>query len=364
MAYNIPSLTLDTTGTNVNNRIIDEPHTLSNRNIRSIGPNYGPFFAESVVVRDGINILQRGIDYQIVELHQELTLRFGKEISSVILIINRSVNTNLTITYQAVGGHFAFSSSAIANMYQTVLQDNRPVNWTNITNRPSEFNPVIHRHLLDDIYGFEPVVDSLERIKRAITLGQVEIVLSIIDELVSDFTCKELNRTFPVNKLIKHDALLAVLSKHRVLSPITINLNTCENTKGRMLLFSIDTTQYPVGRTLYWEFFKPSGVINLFSTFTGSFVTNGGIIQRGVYLTTDERVEEYPLYLGVKENTTDTEYIALTYKVIILDAATTPENRFPYLYFENSGLHDFNYSRTYTDTTVGSVIFLMQRLRD
>lgn len=320
------ALDLDTTGRNPDNKIVNEPHSLSGRPTRSIAPIHGAFYADSLQVMDGVTQLQRGVDFQIVELHQEATLRFGKEVASVVLIINRQVSSNPTITYQAVGGHYANSDRAIANMYQSVISDSRPVDWTNVFNKPTEYAPTLHRHLLDDVYGFEPVVDYLERIKRAITLGQTDVVLSIVKSLLARFDCKDIPKVIPNTKLIQYDALLYFLSRRKILADIWVDTKSCKWTKGDSSIFEIDTSGYPVGTTLYWEFYKPESSIALFSQKKGTVVSNGGIVQVNIYTPSPNFVNDSPIYIGVKESPTDTEYKAVTYQLDIQEHVSTTES--------------------------------------
>lgn len=330
MPFNIPRLDLDITGTNINNRITDEPHSLLNRPVRSIAPNLGPFFAESLIIKNGISTLFRGVDYQIVELHQEATLRYGKEICAVILIINPNIPSNVTITYQALGGHYTYNDVAIGNMYQSVINDNRSIDWTNIFNKPTEFTPTIHRHLVDDIYGFEPVVDYLERIKRAITLGQTSIVLEIINSLLSKFQCRELPKCLPSNKLIQYDALLFFLSRRKILNNIWVDKKECNWYKGNSAIIQVDTSGYSYGTILYWELYKPEMNIGTFGTKSGFFKTNGEIKEFQIYVPSDTNTIEYPLYLGIKENPNDEDYKAVTYLINIVEHTNT-DYIFPYL---------------------------------
>lgn len=334
MPFNQVVLELDPTGLNVNNRIPDEPHNLSNRPVRSIAPNLGPFFGESLVIKNGAANLSRGTDYQIVELHQEATLLYGKEICSVILIINPNIPSDVTITYQALGGHYTYSDVAIANMYQSVINDNRPVDWTNVFNKPTEFNPAIHRHLIEDVYGFEPVVDYLERIKRAITLGQTSVVLEIVNSLLSKFQCGELPKCLPSNKLIQYDALLYFLSRRKILNNIWVDKKECVWYKGNSSIIQVDTSGYPVGTTLYWELYKPEMNIGTFGAKNGAFKTNGGIKEIQIYVPSDDGTVEYPLYLGVKENLSDVDYKAVTYLIEIREHTST-DYIFPYMISNN-----------------------------
>ena len=324
MTTSIQRLDLDLTGKNINNLITDEPHELSSRPTRSIAPRLGPFFAESLVLRDSSGIsLSRGKDYQIVELHQEATLRYGKEISSVILVINSKVSSQVTITYQALGGHYSNDDTAIANLYQSVINDNRPVDWSNIFNKPTEFNPTIHRHLLDDVYGFEPVVDYLERIKRAITLGQTSIVLEIVNSLLSNFSDSEFPLILPSKKLVQYDALLYFLSRKKLLSNAWVDKKDSVWVKGSSSYIQVDTSHYPVGVTLYWELYKPGGNIALFTCTKGSFKSNGGIVDISVYAPSDPTLTDDPIYVGIKDNPKAKDFIAVTYTLDVQDYAST-----------------------------------------
>lgn len=317
-------LDLDTTGVNTDNRIVDEPHSLSGRPTRSIAPRKGAFFANSLQVFDGATALGRGVDFQIVELHQEATMRFGKEIASVILIINPLVSSNPTITYQALGGHFANNDAAIANMYESVITDSRPVDWTNVFNKPTEFTPTVHRHLLDDLFGFEPVVDYLERIKRAITLGQTDVILATVKALLSKSDSRDLAKVIPTTKLMQHDALLYFLSRRKILSNIWIDTEGAWR-KGSSNTFEIDTSGYPVGTTLYWQFYKPDTAIALFSQKAGTVVSDGGIMTVSVYTPSPDHVTDDPIYLGIKDNPVQTEFKAVTYQLKIDEHVSTTE---------------------------------------
>lgn len=174
---------LDPTGLNPDNLVIAEEHQTTANSVRAVAPNSGAFFAESMLVYDSDTNTQltAGTDYKCVELLQDATLKYGKEICVLLLIINPAVSSSVTITYQAVGGQFQYDGSAIANLYETVIKDNRPVDWENVLNRPLEYPPTMHNHLLEDVYGFEPVVAAIERVRNAILLSDVPAFEAVID---------------------------------------------------------------------------------------------------------------------------------------------------------------------------------------
>lgn len=329
MPYNPPVLELDLTGTNINNRISNEQHTLSNRPTRSLAANFGPFFSESLVVKDSGVDISRGVDYQIVELHQEATIKTGKEVSSVILIINSQVSNNVAISYQSIGGAYLYNDTAIANLYQSVITDDRPIEWNNVFDKPTEFVPTIHRHLLDDIFGFEPIVDYLERIKRAITLGQTSVVIEIVNSLISKFKTIELQRVLPSPKLIQYDAMLFFLSRKKILNNIWVDLTNEYWIKGKSYQFEIDTSGYPNNTTMYWEFYKPDGGIPLFDIKSGSFTTNGGLKRITVYVPSESYVTVDPIYIGIKQTISDLDYKAVTYRISIKENAEVDSDTAP-----------------------------------
>lgn len=324
MPVNQVSLDLDTTGRNIDNKIENEPHTLSNRSVRSVAARQGPFFGESATVFDGVRQLQRGVHFQFAELHQEATLLYANEIWSVVLILDPTVSSNVTINYQALGGHYQYDDSAIGNLYETVINDNRPIDYfTGIINKPYEFQPTNHRHLLDDIFGFEPVVDYLERIKRAITLGQTDVLLAVLKALAGKFQCKELPKVLPNSKFVQYDALLYFLSRRKLLSNTWIDTICCTWYKGDSALFEVDTSSYPIGTTLHWELYSPSGQIALFSKKKGTLSGNGGIVQISLYVPSENNVNNELLYLGVKEDPNAIDYKAVSYTIDVVEHKTT-----------------------------------------
>ena len=155
---------LDETGTI--NRISNEVHDLNTNNlpIRAISANYGPFFTNTLTVKKvvgGIStLLTKNIDYLVVDLLQEATQRIGKEIAQVILIINTAV-VKVKIDYNILGGSYQNDASAIAEMYEEVISNNQAVDWTEILNKPAIYNPSTHNHLVEDIFGFEPITAAL-----------------------------------------------------------------------------------------------------------------------------------------------------------------------------------------------------------
>lgn len=170
---NVIRYPLDPTGTNPDNLVVDEPHTLPARQIRAVATEYGAFYTESMVVVDAATNLplDKGVQYYAAELYEVPTGMFGKEVCAIILITDPSVSPNIRITYQAVGGEYSRSVTAIIQQIEALNLDDRPVEWGAIINKPSEYPPSHHLHDLGDIYGFEYMVHALDRIRDAILRG-------------------------------------------------------------------------------------------------------------------------------------------------------------------------------------------------
>lgn len=174
---------LDITGINVDNFVSSEPHILPVLNIRSVSPTYGAYYTSSLVVTDTQNSkrLIRGIHYVCVELLEAVTLLYGQEICYLILITDPTVSSKISVDYQALGGPYTRSADAIINLYNQFNNDGRPVNWPDILNKPDRFNPTEHLHDIGDVYGFEYLVNELERVRQAILLADAPVFEQVLD---------------------------------------------------------------------------------------------------------------------------------------------------------------------------------------
>lgn len=163
---------LDKTGINPNNLVVGEPHTLNNRNIRSIAPTYGAYYGSSIVIFDVIN--NRPLtsnQWYPGELYDVPTALYGQGVYALVIITDPMVGNDVTISYQAVGGEFSTSETAMVSMLSNLNLDNRPTNWPEIVNKPNAYPPSQHLHDAGDVYGFEYVVHAIERVRSAVELG-------------------------------------------------------------------------------------------------------------------------------------------------------------------------------------------------
>lgn len=164
---------LDPTGNSPGNYVKGELKTLRNTKTRIFATQYGPFYTESLVVKDTATnrVLTRNVDYFATEMYQMPTEMFGKEICAVVVITDPTCGSNISVDYQALGGEFSYSYDAIIQLISKLNLDNRPVEWGNIIDKPDEFQPAPHLHDVGDVYGMEYLVGAIERVSQAIQLG-------------------------------------------------------------------------------------------------------------------------------------------------------------------------------------------------
>jgi hypothetical protein len=199
---------LDITGLNPDNFIDGEIHALSNKPVRVVAPTYGAFFTESLKVYDNRTqkLLVRGTQYLCTELLQIPTEMYGKELCYLIVIIDPTITPEVIIQYQALGGLYTRSGDALVNIYNTIMNDERPVNWLDVLNRPLEFPPTSHLHDIRDVYGFQYLVVALERLRNAVIGSDVPVYESIMDWLTQQITALRNAQQSDLSILSQHAA--------------------------------------------------------------------------------------------------------------------------------------------------------------
>lgn len=175
MATKVIKYPLDTTGKSKDNLVLAEPHVVPRDNSRAFATFYGPFYTDSLVVRQKGNVtpLKPGTDYKPIMLYQDATVMLGLSVSAAIIITNKSLGNDFEIDYQVVGGPFSLSSSAVSDLFEALELDNRKVNWVDVLGKPVRFPPAPHLHDADDLYGMEFVTEAIENLRLAILTGDV-----------------------------------------------------------------------------------------------------------------------------------------------------------------------------------------------
>lgn len=186
---------LDLSGTNSTNRINGELHTIGTDRYRCFAVNYGFFYADSLVIVDRATNrrLDEGKDADYVALYYDADIsaatRGKQRVCGAILIHNLDVSTDISVSYQLVGGHYANYSAMIEEAINLLELDNRNVYWKNVLDKPDLFEPAPHAHDIGDVYGFEYITDLLGALTNAILVGDVaaqQLVLDAVNKFYAD----------------------------------------------------------------------------------------------------------------------------------------------------------------------------------
>lgn len=163
---------LDLTGTHPNNLVVGEPHTLGEGDNRAVVPNYGAFYSKSLMVRDADTgtVLVPYEDFDAVHLYQDVTLQTGLEVCGAFLIKNATINA-IEIDYQVVGERYSHTVTGLRELIETLDLDERPVSWGDLLGKPTQYPCAPHLHNAGDLYGFEFLVEALDRLRDAVLLG-------------------------------------------------------------------------------------------------------------------------------------------------------------------------------------------------
>ena len=189
MANQTPNLKVryefDQSGRNPNNLVSNEQHTTTQRLRKIIVPHYGHFYNDSVVLTElpsGREVPRS--DYFFEDPSEVIALKTGLAASMVIVVTNSRLGNKFAVSYQAVGGEFSGADvKLLARKLEDLNHDNRPVEWENIRNKPSTFNPAEHRHPIYQTFGYEGLIYIVERYIRAVLIGDEASHDVIWDEL-------------------------------------------------------------------------------------------------------------------------------------------------------------------------------------
>ncbi len=184
----IKILELDLTGSNVDNRITDEIHRLTkieNKNDRIICPRYGTFYVESLIVREvSGRPLEEGRDYKLAYHESDYSELTGKDLESLIIIVNPDVSNDVKIEYQALGGKLEivkdFLQVKLDELDEWVLE----YKFEDIVGLPEGWvGDADHPHKYWQLYGWDSLIENLDGLGDA--LGRDRTALhSAVDEYV------------------------------------------------------------------------------------------------------------------------------------------------------------------------------------
>lgn len=267
---------LDASGTNPNNLVSGELATGIGSPNRIIKPEYGPFHVGSQVVVDSSTNtpLIYGEDYDCVGLVQEASIKFQKPIAEFIKLKKPGISSTVRLQYQCLGGLYQNDSSVLANLWNSFINDNRPVSFnTGVIDKPFEYPPGLHPTLFKDVSGYEPLIAALERMTQAITVSNVPAFQNIIDWVLTivpkTVTAQEIDEGIPVQKTVTFDTLLYSLSRLNF-NAITIEADRYIVDNGATVRFNITANNLEPSVNLYWTLEHTTTTVDDFASTSGN----------------------------------------------------------------------------------------------
>ena len=259
---------LDGTGISPNNFVNNEPHVLQPLRIRALAPTYGAYFTESLRIYDtSTNTLLNNNQYVCTELATVPTEIYAKEICYLILIIDPLVSNNVSISYQALGGPYNSNGDAVIQIYNSINANANPVAWPDIIH-PAVFPPEPHLHDIGDVYGFEYIVEALDRIRNAILLADSPGFESILSWLTGQLS--SMQQTM--------DARLNALQSTASITKATIGLGNVDN-------FATATTTQTVAGLSTSTVTTPAGVAAAIAAAAAANPTGSAIMAAHISAT-------------------------------------------------------------------------------
>ena len=135
-------------------------------------PRGAPFYADSLVVKDGRNVgartLVENVDYWCVIDFLSASVSLTKRVCVGIALLDPGYSGTLYITYQAVGGNYSLADYSVLEELIRERYVVKHVSYEQIINLPEGFAPEWHRHEIADMVGMGQVVTTLNNIKIAI----------------------------------------------------------------------------------------------------------------------------------------------------------------------------------------------------
>lgn len=139
-------------------------------------PAYAPFFTHdlTVLTEEDVELLPQR-DFKAIYLQEDLTNKSPYEICAALYITADLPNQDVpghehfvTVTYRTVGYPYTHMVGTMAYLMEQLNNDQRPVQWGKVIDKPQQFRPEHHLHPAGDLYGFEHVVSEMEQIRQAL----------------------------------------------------------------------------------------------------------------------------------------------------------------------------------------------------
>ncbi|BDH16610.1 MAG: hypothetical protein [Bacteriophage sp.] len=223
MLFKNYSRSYDPTASDERNLIINETYPLAALDSQIFIPSFGPFYADTLKVRNGDAVLQRDIDYQCIMLHTDATIASAKEVC-VFVKINVSNLIDVSIDYQAVGGQyqnlFPVLKSFVEGLGDKLVS---PIRWADIINKPTTFPPAAHLHPYWEFSDWSSLINPLGNIYQGLLFRDRQQYRNTFDYFYTKLAEFENNMDVQIEALSNNIAQTYV-AKRKPLNTILLKL--------------------------------------------------------------------------------------------------------------------------------------------
>ena len=174
----------DIDGSNPDNKVTNEPITTP-AGIRSriIVPVNAPFFVDSLeLTHVNGQPLVEGIDYRVFRMMGKLSEFCAREVACLVELLKPEL-TDVLVSYHVVGETSLFDRGLL-QLVLAAMNDERPVWWENVLNKPVAFPPPQHGHsLLYEIVAFQDMISMVDELIDYLTNTNKDILEIKLDHL-------------------------------------------------------------------------------------------------------------------------------------------------------------------------------------
>lgn len=161
----------DKLGNLPDNYIIEEPHLINQSTSKVVLVTNGLFYTHDFIVRKQNSPvpLTAGVDFEFIGQDSYVTAKTNLENASAIQMLNPDVSGTYLITHRLVGGKEGMLNTFVSFLIEALEEaKNSTVEFVNIKNRPFQYPPEEHTHVLADLQRWEGVTTLMSQIRDAI----------------------------------------------------------------------------------------------------------------------------------------------------------------------------------------------------
>jgi hypothetical protein len=162
----------DPYGNNPNNLIVDEQQALQTPgrdDFYFIIPQAAPFFIATLVVKSSTGqVYVEGVDYVVGHYFVEGINKTGRALAGSIRFLRRDITGIVKLTYQTLGGLWGHDDAKVLQELSNKLVNPLRRSWDELDPSPVAFPPIPHDQRVDELIGFQEVVDEVKNIANAL----------------------------------------------------------------------------------------------------------------------------------------------------------------------------------------------------